>query len=139
MKLKIIIIALALSIAGMPGQAQKIRYTGKWANEHHPEIGYWFISPSMLEGNRPERYLDSVADNSLYTLLFLSAREGADFYDFGKMHDIFRRIVAEGHRRGLKIGLQLWGDTKDVPLDVAERMNKVFYRFNLSTDVLTGD
>lgn len=122
MKLKIIIIALALSIAGMPGQAQKIRYTGKWANEHHPEIGYWFISPSMLEGNRPERYLDSVADNSLYTLLFLSAREGADFYDFGKMHDIFRRIVAEGHRRGLKIGLQLWGDTKDVPLDVAERM-----------------
>ncbi|HWB93419.1 MAG TPA: hypothetical protein VG605_16270 [Puia sp.] len=122
MKLKIVIIALGLSIAGIPGKAQKIHYTGKWKNEHHPEIGYWFISPSMLVGNRPERYLDSVADNSLYTLLFLSAREGADFYDFGKMHDIFRRIVAEGHRRGLKIGLQLWGDVKNVPLKVAERM-----------------
>lgn len=108
------------SICG--GYGQEIRYVKQFANENHPEIGYWFISPSMLEGDRAIRYLDSVADRCLYTFLFLSAREGVSFFDYGVTHDAFKRIVAEGHKRGLKIGLQIWGNTSHVPLDVSERM-----------------
>ncbi|HVW59839.1 MAG TPA: hypothetical protein VHC48_07385, partial [Puia sp.] len=122
MKNRIIAAALLLVFAVRGAYGQEVRYVKEFSNEHHPEIGYWFISPSMLEGDRAIRYLDSVADRCLYTFLFLSAREGVSFFDYGITHDAFKRIVAEGHKRGLKIGLQIWGNTNHVPLEVAERM-----------------
>jgi hypothetical protein len=103
-------------------QAQRIQYVKKIANEHHPEIGYWFITPSLLPGERYLRYLDSIAERDPYTLLFLSSREGANFYDFKLWHPVFQKIVAEAHRLGLKIGFQIWGEVKAVPLEMAERM-----------------
>jgi hypothetical protein len=118
---KIFVALLGLIWLGS-AKGQGIQYVSAFANSHHPEIGYWFVSPSMLKGDRAVKYLDSVADNCLYTLLFLSAREGADFYDYASTHEVFRKVVAEAHRRGLKIGLQLWGAVRDVPLELSERM-----------------
>ncbi|HVV06400.1 MAG TPA: hypothetical protein VHC96_19345 [Puia sp.] len=121
MKQKIIFLLCAgLGFCGVSGQG--VQYVDAFRNVHHPEIGYWFVSPSMLQGDRAVKYLDSVADNCPYTLLFLSAREGADFYDYATTHEVFRKIVAEAHRRGLKIGLQLWGAVRNVPLELSERM-----------------
>jgi len=103
--------------------AQQISYTSTFANENHPEIGYWFISPNLITEEKKYRlHLDTIANKCKYTLIFLTARDGANFYDFPKMHDVFRDIVAEAHKKGLKVGLQLWGNYKDKTIDGSQRM-----------------
>jgi hypothetical protein len=103
--------------------AQQISYVSKFANENHPEIGYWFISPDLLtEKKTYQQHLDSIAEKCKYTLIFLTSREGADFYDFNKMHDIFKDMVTQAHKKGIKIGLQLWGNYKDQTMDGSQRM-----------------
>ncbi|HEY4063081.1 MAG TPA: hypothetical protein VGM30_14345 [Puia sp.] len=123
-KMKKLFFLSAAMLIGYCGclEAQEIQYVKRFANEHHPEIGYWFISPALLPGERYIRYLDSIAEMDPYTLLFLSSREGADFYDFKLWHPVFQKIVAEAHRLGIKIGFQIWGEVKAVPLENAERM-----------------
>ena len=94
-------------------EAQTIQYVSKFANENHPEIGYWFISPSLLRNDNYLVHLDTIAQKCPYTLLFLTARDGANFYDFSLMHPVFQQIVSQAHKKGLKVGLQLWGNYKD--------------------------
>ncbi len=103
--------------------AQKIEHVSKFANENHPEIGYWFISPNLItEEKKYLAHVDSIADKCNYTLVFLTAREGANFYDFDKMHPVFKELVAAAHKKGLKVGLQLWGNYKDKTIEGSQRM-----------------
>ncbi|HVT83557.1 MAG TPA: hypothetical protein VHD35_00070 [Chitinophagaceae bacterium] len=102
--------------------SQDINYVKRFANENHPEIGYWFISPDLLKDNRYLEELDSIIHQCPYTLVFLTARDGADFYDFKTMYPVFKKIVETAHRSGLKIGLQLWGNYKDKTIDGSQRM-----------------
>ncbi len=102
--------------------SQDINYVKRFANENHPEIGYWFISPDLLKDNRYLEELDSIIHQCPYTLVFLTARDGADFYDFKTMYPVFKMIVETAHRSGLKIGLQLWGNYKDKTIDGSQRM-----------------
>lgn len=104
--------------------SQGISYVPKFANENHPEIGYWFISPNLLVNNRYASNIDSIATKCSYTMLFLTARENANFYEFSTWHDAFKKIVANAHKKGLKVGLQLWGvyKDKDKPVDRSQRM-----------------
>ncbi len=102
--------------------AQPIKYIPKTLNENHPEIGYWFISPDLIAGEKYLSHLDTIAQNCPYTLVFLTAREGANFYNYPLMHPVFKRIVAEAHKRGLKVGLQLWGNYQDKTMDGSQRM-----------------
>jgi len=67
-------------------------------------------------------HVDSIADKCNYTLIFLTAREGADFYDFKKMHPVFKELVAAAHKKGLKVGLQMWGNYKDKSMEGSQRM-----------------
>lgn len=103
--------------------AQKIVYVPQFENENHPEIGYWFITPTMIkEENKIEAHIDSIAKNCKYTMLFLTSREGASFYDFSLLHSFFQKLVLEAHKKGLKVGLQLWGNYQDKSIEGSQRM-----------------
>lgn len=102
--------------------AQSIKYVTRFSDENHPEIGYWFISPDLLSNGRYLEELDTIMYQCPYTLVFLTARAGANFYDYQKMHPVFQKIVATAHRHGLKIGLQLWGNYNDKSIDGVQRM-----------------
>ncbi|EOR92815.1 : hypothetical protein [Arcticibacter svalbardensis MN12-7] len=102
--------------------AQSISYVPKFANENHPEIGYWFISPDLLKNDRYLDELDSIINLCPYTMVFLTAREGNNFYETEKMHPYFEKIVSKAHKSGIKIGLQLWGNYFDEDLNNSQRM-----------------
>ncbi len=89
---------------------------------NHPNVAYWFFSKDMLVPERFEGKIDSLAKFSKYTLVFLTSRNGVDFYDTQKMHPIFERVVKYAHSKGLKIGLQLWDKKYKVPIENTERM-----------------
>ena len=102
--------------------AQPIRNVSKFTNENHPEIGYWFISPSLLPNDNFLVHLDTIAQKCPYTLIFLTARDGANFYNYDLMHPVFQKIVSSAHKKGLKVGLQLWGNYKDTSIAGSQRM-----------------
>ncbi|MDP4284874.1 MAG: hypothetical protein Q8891_10640 [Bacteroidota bacterium] len=102
--------------------SQSIKHVTKFADENHPEIGYWFISPDLLNNGQYVEELDSIIHQCPYTLVFLTARAGANFYDYKTMHPAFQKIVAMAHQHGLKIGLQLWGNYNDKSIAGVQRM-----------------
>lgn len=102
--------------------AQQLKYIGRFLNENHPEIGYWFISPDLLQNEAYLKNLDTIAKECPYTLLFLTARDGADFYKYDIMHPVFKKLVNKAHQYGLKVGLQLWGNYKDKSPEGAQRL-----------------
>lgn len=89
---------------------------------NHPHVAYWFFSKDMLDAKRNEEKIDSLAELSKYTLIFLTSRNGVNFYETEKMHPIFERLVKYAHQKGLKIGLQLWDKKYKVPVENTERM-----------------
>ncbi|KAA9041207.1 hypothetical protein FW778_04005 [Ginsengibacter hankyongi] len=103
-------------------KAQSIQYASKFADENHPEIGYWFISPDLLNNGRYLEELDSIIHQCPYTLVFLTARDGANFYQYPTMHPVFKKIVAVAHQHGFKVGLQLWGNYNDKSIEGVQRM-----------------
>ncbi|MCW3091683.1 MAG: hypothetical protein JWP81_2752 [Ferruginibacter sp.] len=113
---------LIACLASLFSHAQKIHYVPQFQNENHPEIGYWFISPDLLKDGKYLPNVDSIATKCRYTMLFLTARAGADFYDYPLMHPIFKKLVEAAHKKGLKIGLQLWGNYKDKSIEGSQRM-----------------
>lgn len=105
-----------------PQDGPEIGYVDRFRNENHPEIGYWFFSPEQLPDDQYLDYLGQVVMKFPFTLVFLTARDGADFYDYSLMHPVFSKLVAAAHERGLKIGLQLWQNEEQVSLENAVRM-----------------
>jgi hypothetical protein len=89
---------------------------------NHPNVAYWFFSKDMLDAKRNEEKIDSLAQFSKYSLIFLSSRNGVDFYKSEVMHSVFDRLVKYAHAKGLKIGLQLWDKKYKVPIENTERM-----------------
>lgn len=121
---KIITVALLL-LSCIPQllQAQKIEYIPKFLNENHEQIGYWFFTPTLIANEKKAlANIDSIAAKCNYTMLFLTSREGANFYDFDLVHPVFKKLVEEGHKKGLKVGLQLWGNYPDKTMDASQRM-----------------
>lgn len=101
----------------------RINYVDQFENMNHPEIGYWFISPDLIaDQEKIVANVDSIADKCLYTLLFLTSREGANFYDYKLFHPVFQKIVKRAHEKGLKAGLQLWGNYMDKSIEGSQRM-----------------
>ncbi|MDP4226924.1 MAG: hypothetical protein Q8910_11145 [Bacteroidota bacterium] len=99
----------------------KLDYVKAFDNVNHPEICYWFFSENMIKNDRYMNVLDSLAHQSLYTFIFLTARNGVDFYDYDRMRPIFRKIVEKAHSYGIKIGLQLWENRKKVEIENTDR------------------
>jgi len=109
--------------APTPPPASKVEYVSGFPNSNHPEICYWFITPDQLKNDRYMAQIDQLADKGLYTMVFLTARNGVDFYNTEELHPVFAKLVDHAHQRGLKIGLQLWPQKyKDLPLKDCERL-----------------
>jgi len=119
---KIFLSLLMLFLCLKMTNAQTVGYVPKFKNENHPEIGYWFISPNLVPEDQYLSHLENIEKNCPYTLLFLTARDGASFYDYKVFHPVFQKIVAEAHKKGLKVGLQLWGNYKDSIREDSQQM-----------------
>jgi hypothetical protein len=102
-------------IAQNPGPA--IQHVKRIPNTANPELVYWFISPIEMKDRTYVRDLDLIAASGTFDFMFLTQREGADFYDYPTMHPVFKDLVARAHAKGIKVGLQLWTDDKRVPED----------------------
>lgn len=120
-KLKITFL-LVISACTFSLYAQKnVKNIAIFPNSNHPQIAYWFINKDMLVEEAWKSKIDGLATNSKYSLIFLSARSGVDFFDPEKMQPIFTKLVAYAHSKGLKIGLQLWGTNKNTSEPASER------------------
>jgi hypothetical protein len=122
MKKTILLTALLLSLQPLILKAQKTEYVKEFSNANHPEIGYWFISPNLLTNDRYLPNIDSIVTRCKYTMLFLTSREGSNFYDIPTWHTAFKNIVARAHSKGVKVGLQLWGNYMDKSMEGSQRM-----------------
>ena len=101
----------------------KVDYVSGFPNSNHPEICYWFLTPDQLKNDKYLKVVDLLADKGLYTMAFLTARNGVDFYKTEELHPVFMKLVEHAHKRGLKIGLQLWPKKqKDLPLQDCDRL-----------------
>lgn len=129
--IKKLISAISLLALLLPEQAganpaplsAKVDYVSGFPNSNHPEICYWFVTKDQLENDRYLEIIDQLAEKGLFTMVFLTSRNGVDFYNTKKLHPIFARLVDHAHQRGLKIGLQLWPQKfKDLPLEDCERL-----------------
>lgn len=100
----------------------KLTYVDAFENTNHPQIAYWFFSKDMLNQQTYKAKIDSLAQFSKYTLIFLTARNGLDFYNDKLMHPVFQNLVAYAHQKGLKIALQLWDKRYAVPIENTERL-----------------
>ncbi|WP_090660596.1 hypothetical protein [Parafilimonas terrae] len=122
MKKAVFFVIVLFCLSAQFAYAQQLSYVERFDNENHPEIGYWFISPDLLQNDEYLKNLDTIARECPYTLLFLTERAGASFYDYDVMHPVFKKLVAKAHEYGLKVGLQLWGNYKDKQIEGSQRM-----------------
>lgn len=105
----------ATSFATAENPEPTIKHVERIPDTANPELLYWFISPTEIANHAYVRALDLIAAKGTFNLIFLTQREGADFYDYPTMHPIFKDLVARAHAKGIKVGLQLWTDDKRVP------------------------
>lgn len=89
-------------------QKAKVTYTPELTNTRHPLVGYWFITPETLEGDAYLKQLEEYAQTTPYTLIFLTARDGVDFFDVETMHPVLERLVAKADSLNIGVGLQIW-------------------------------
>jgi hypothetical protein len=125
MKTKIIILTCLLSLVYLSAFSQtkttRLEYVPFFENINHPQIAYWFFSKDMLNEKQYKNKIDSLAKNSKFTLIFITARNGVNFHDIKTMHPILKDMVAYANQRGLKIGLQLWDNKAPVAIENTER------------------
>ena len=103
-------------------QEIKTNYVSAFENTNHPQVAYWFISDNMLEEVNYKNKIDSFVQFSKYTLVFLTQRGEASFYDSKLMHPIFQKMVAYAHQKGLQLGLQIWGTSIQTKIENTERL-----------------
>lgn len=100
----------------------KVNHVGQMPPGRNPELLYWFLAPDELEPVEYTKQIALVKNSGAFNFLFLTGRGSTNFYDFSRMHPIFVDLVAKAHAQGLKVGLQLWGRERDVPLDQVQGM-----------------
>jgi hypothetical protein len=96
-------------------------YADKIQNSIHPRIVYWFITPDILQNERYISMIDTIAAKTPFDLVFLSAREGCNFFDTTVMKPVFTKLVTHAQKRGIKIGLQLWNPTISKDPSISQR------------------
>ena len=106
----------------------KVQRVASVPNGRHPQIVYWFWDRNTIKDGRYEKDLERMANESPFTLVFLTARVGPPgFHDPNAMHGHFQATVKKAHELGLKVGLQLWApyqlnstSTFEAPLEEAQ-------------------
>lgn len=124
MKIKvysIVVLFIFLQCASFSQDIQ-VNYVSSFENINHPSVAYWFFAANMMPEDRYKGKIDSFARFSKYSLIFLTARDGVDFYDFKTMHPVFQKVVAYAHQKGLKIGLQIWKNDANTKIENTDRL-----------------
>jgi hypothetical protein len=121
MKQAVIGLCMLLMLTQQSKAQNNIQYIEQFPNTNHPQIAYWFFNKDMLNEAAWKNKIDSLAAYSKYTLIFLTARNNVDFFDPEKMKPLFSSLVDYAHKKGLKIGLQLWGTNKNTSEAASER------------------
>lgn len=125
MRRKILLLfSIITSLSGgiICGQSVKTNYITAFENVNHPQVAYWFFSPSMMDPQVYKGKIDSFVAYSKYTLVFLTARGACDFDDAKTMHPVFEALVKYAHKKGLKIGLQIWKPEKGTIEENTDRL-----------------
>ena len=123
-KTLILIISLVLLLLVSCRHEEQIRasYVGSFENINHPQVAYWFCAANMMPEERYKGKIDTFAMQSKYTLIFLTERPGCNFYDTETMHPVFERLVNYAHKKGLKIGLQIFKTNDGTLLENTDRL-----------------
>ncbi len=123
-KIKNTLVVILAFCAFSATYAQKpvVKYVNAFDNANHPQVAYWFFTDKMMAEEKYKAKIDSLAKYSKYTLIFLTQRDGADFYDTKAMHPVFKKLVAYAHLRGLKIALQIWKDDRGTKIENTDRL-----------------
>lgn len=87
---------------------KNVSYVENLTNMRHPLIGYWFITPETLKDDAYLWQIEEYARTTPYTMIFLTARNGVDFFDVKTMHPVFERLVRKADSLNIGIGLQIW-------------------------------
>lgn len=66
----------------------EVEEVDSFENVNHPRVLYWFWSPDVLQNERYLTDLDSIAKKSPFDLIFITARDGVDFYNYEVMRPI---------------------------------------------------
>ena len=74
----------------------------------HPKIHYWFWDEKTITDKHYLKDVDTLADKSDFDLIFLTQRGSLNFWDTEKFSPVFAEMVEYAHKKGLKIGLQIW-------------------------------
>lgn len=121
---KIVCMLLLISAASIVVRAQTttVRYVDEFKNSNHPQVAYWFFAANMMDEKAWKQKIDSFALYSKYTLIFLTERNGCNFYDIKTMHPVFAKLVPYAHQKGLQVGLQIWKRDFETKIENADRL-----------------
>ncbi len=124
MKTKFLFVILASLLVRSATHAQevKVKYVDAFENVNHPQVAYWFFAANMMDEARYKGKIDSFVKYSKYTLVFLTERNGCNFYDIKTMHPVFQKLVAYAHQKGLQIGLQMWKRDYETTIENSDRL-----------------
>lgn len=103
-----VILQSVFSCYRVSASTPEIRYVEEMPDVRHPQIGYWFVTPETLAGDAYLSQIEEYSRTTPYNLIFLTARNGVDFFDVEKMHPVLERLVHKADSLGIGIGLQVW-------------------------------
>ena len=112
--------ALGLIVSVAVDAATQVTRSAVIPRGRHPQILYWFFKPDSFQTKGYLSDLDRIAKESPFSLVYLTARGGSNFYDTKAMHPIFEDLVNHAHSLGLKVGLQLFAESKGATLEQAQ-------------------
>jgi len=117
-----LIFVLLLCLAGCINKNNTIvRYCDEFENVNHPQIAIWMFDSTQIHREVYRAMIDTLAEKSKYTLIFISPRIGVDLYNIRTMHPILKDLVEYAHSKSLKVTVQFWQKEYDVPVDKMER------------------
>jgi len=118
-----LIFTVLLCLAGCIKKSNTVvEYCNEFENVNHPQIILWLYDSTMLSREAYRGMIDTLAEKGKYDLIFLTPRDGVDFYDVQTMHPVFKDLVEYAHSKSLKVAIQFWPKKYDVPVDKMERI-----------------
>jgi len=110
-------VVLSGCVASAQQPVADVQHVDRMPNTANPELLYWFINPKELADENYVHDLEQVAADGTFDFVFLTARNGADFYDYAKMHPVLQDLVSRAHAKGIRVGLQLWAKSTGMAPD----------------------
>ena len=117
----IILFSIFISISFIKDKNCKVFHVPSIEDTNYERLCYCFVTKEITQDNHFKMIIDSIANRSKFSMVFLTGHYDADFYDFKKMYPFFRDFVAYAHQRKIKVGLQLWNTAQPVDIENTSR------------------